>query len=178
MDQRIIGLRNGDRDAFEQIVNEFGKMVINLSYRFIGNKEDAEDVAQDVFVKVWKNASSFKETSTLKTWIYRITVNESLNFLRRRKVNSFVDLFESIILSEPGPDDAIQVKEESNLVRKAIHALPKNQRIAITLRSYKNMGYDEIADIMNTSKSSVESLLFRARKSLKKKLTTYYFSKY
>ncbi len=179
MDDRIQRLREGDEEAFEQVVTQFGSMVVNLSFRFIGNKPDAEDVTQDVFIKFWKNINSYKGESSLKTWIYRITVNESLNFVRRKKINSFIGLLESAILpSEHSSEDSLIKKEESNLVRKAIRALPKNQRIAIILRSFKNLSYHEIAEIMEISKSSVESLLFRAKKGLKRKLTGYYFSKY
>jgi RNA polymerase sigma-70 factor (ECF subfamily) len=179
MSDRIQKLQEGDEEAFQQMVVEFGSMVVNLAFRFIGNKSDAEDVSQDVFIKIWKNVKSYKGESSLKTWVYRITVNESLNFVRRQKINSFIGFLESgISISDDSAEEALLRKEKTNLVRKAIQKLPKNQRIAITLRSFKNLSYDEIAEIMDISKSSVESLLFRAKKGLKKKLSNYYFSKY
>ncbi len=166
----------------KQIVNEFGPMIVNLAHRFVGNNDDAHDIAQEVFVKAWNNFSSFEGSSSLKTWLYRIGVNESLNFLRKKKMSSFIESLESGLSfshykSETSEDQFIK-KEEKNLVRKAIKSLPKNQRIALTLKSLKNLSYEEIAKVMSISKSSVESLLFRAKKNLKKKLSKYYFSNY
>ena len=169
-------------EQFKKLVAEFGSMIVNLAFRFVGNKDDAHDITQDVFIKAWNSFESFQGSSSFKTWLYRIGVNESLNFLRKKKVSSFITALESnlalpFFLSENAEQQLIQ-QEEKNLVRKAIKKLPKNQRIAITLRSLRNLSYEEIAQIMEVSVSSVESLLFRAKNNLKKTLTQYYFSKY
>ena len=175
----LIKFQSGDEGAFDEIVRTYQSMVVNLAIRFTGNEEDAEDLAQDVFVKVWNKASSFKGDASLKTWIYRITVNESLNFVRKQKIGSFVDAIEAALSFQSDDTDAkLHKSEEQNLVRKAIRSLPKKQRIAIILRTFKNLPYEEIALIMELSVSSVESLLFRAKKNLKKKLMKYYFSEY
>jgi RNA polymerase sigma-70 factor (ECF subfamily) len=175
----IIKLQSGDEGAFDEIVSTYQSMVVNLAFRFTGNEEDAEDLAQDVFVKVWNKASSFKGDASLKTWIYRITVNESLNFVRKRKIASFVDAIEAALsFQSDNTDTKLHQSEEQNIVRKAIGSLPKNQRIAITLRTFKNLQYEEVAVIMELSVSSVESLIFRAKRNLKKKLMKYYFSDY
>jgi RNA polymerase sigma-70 factor (ECF subfamily) len=175
----LIKFQSGDDGAFDEIVRTYLSMVVNLAFRFTGNQEDAEDLAQDIFVKVWNKASSFKGDASLKTWIYRITVNESLNFVRKRKIASFVDAIETALsFQSDDTDTKLYQSEEKNFVRKAIRSLPRKQRIAITLRTFKNLPYEEIASIMKLSVSSVESLLFRAKKNLKKKLMKYYFSDY
>ena len=175
----LIKFQSGDESAFNEIVRTYQSMVVNLAFRFTGSEEDAKDLAQDVFVKVWIKASSFQGDASLKTWIYRITVNESLNFIRKRKIASFVDAMEAALsFQSDDTDTKLHQSEEQNLVRKAIRSLPKKQRIAIILRTFKNLPYEEIALIMELSVSSVESLLFRAKKNLKKKLMKYYFSDY
>ncbi len=178
-DDLLNRLQSKDKDALNEVVRDYQSMVVNLAYRFTGNKEDTQDLAQEVFIKVWTKAPSFKGDASLKTWIYRITINESLNFTRKKKIVSFVDTIEAAFSFQPADSDTkIQQSEEQNLVRKAIRSLPKKQRIAITLRTFKDLPYEQIALIMKLSVSSVESLLFRAKKNLKKKLMKYYFSDY
>lgn len=175
----IIKLMKGDSSAFDEVVTTYQSMVINVCYGFSGNREDAEDIAQDVFIKIWEKIHSFKNEASLKTWIYRIAVNASLNFIRKQKFHALLEnLDKAFLFAMEGhdPEEETRLKEQKNRVRKAIGLLPKNQRIAITLQNMRDLSYYEIAEIMETSVSSIESLIFRAKKNLRKKLYKYYFS--
>jgi len=174
----IVKLKEGDSSAFDEVVTTYQSMVINVCYGFTGNREDAEDIAQDVFIKVWEKIQSFKSESSLKTWIYRIAVNTSLNFIRKQKFHALLENLDnafSFATKGPDPEEADREKEQKNRVREAIRLLPKNQRIAITLKNMRDLSYHEIAEIMEATVSSVESLIFRAKKNLRKKLFKYYF---
>ena len=130
-------------------------------------------MAQEIFIKVWRNAKKFKGKSKFSTWLYRITANHCLNYRRRRK-SANVSLDD---LTEHGrTPDALKVepdweqKRQIELVRKAVNELPERQRMALVLAQYEGRSYKEIAEIMKVSVSSVESLIFRARGQLRKKL--------
>ncbi|NNF20900.1 MAG: sigma-70 family RNA polymerase sigma factor [Saprospiraceae bacterium] len=177
--QLIEGLKNKDFKVFEELVNTHQSMVVNLCYKMTGSVEDAEDLAQEVFIKVWEKASKFRGDSTLQTWIYRVAINASLNYTRKKKFNTFFESIESIFESkgsQDNPQKELENKEQENQVQSAIQTLPENQRIALTLRTFKDHSYAEISEIMDISISSVESLIFRAKKNLKKKLANYYFA--
>jgi len=177
--QLIDGLKQKDFKVFEELVNTYQSMVVNLCYNMTGSHEDAEDLAQDVFIKVWEKASKFRGESSLQTWIYRVAINTSLNFTRKRKFNTFFESIESIFEStgnQDNPQKRLESIEQENQVQSAIQTLPENQRIALTLKTFKDHSYAEISEIMDISISSVESLIFRAKKNLKKKLAKYYFT--
>ena len=174
----ISGLQNKDFKTFEKIVQEYQSLVVNLCKNMTGNKEDAEDLAQEIFIKVWEKAEKFRGDSSLKTWIYRIAINSSLNYTRKQNFKTFFQSIESVFdlgSREKDPSQALEGAEKINMVSQAIRQLPENQRIALTLRTYKDHSYAEIGEIMDISISSVESLIFRAKRNLKKKLATYYF---
>ena len=173
--------RLGERDfkAFEELVRVHQSMVTNLCFNLTGSRQDAEDLAQEVFIKVWEKADKFRGDSSLQTWIYRIAINTGLNYTRKMKFQKFIQPIETLFNIGSGGDDAQQKmddEEQQNHVQLAIQSLPENQRIALTLRTFRELSYDEISDIMDVSVSSVESLLFRAKKNLKKKLADYYLS--
>jgi len=168
---------SGEKDqfAFQKLVNRHRAGVISLAYGFVKNQEESEDIAQDVFVKIWQKAAGFKGDSSVPTWIHRITINSALNQLRKNKRISFfqdISNFLSISSSET-PYKELVSKERNNIFYKAVQALPENQSIAINLRHIQGRSYQEIAEIMDVSVSSVESLLFRAKKNLKKKLSKF-----
>lgn len=146
---------------------------------FIGNYHDAEDIAQDVFVELFESLPEFRNESKLSTWLYRIAVNKSLNFLRRKKRETFLQNFtgnktkdktgQTIdeIMGKQDADINIELKEQHKQLRHAMSMLPENQRIALVLSTYHELSYKEIAEVMETSVSSVESLLFRAKNNLR-----------
>ena len=179
-------IKNGDETAFRQLISDHQDMVINTCYGMLQNREDAEDVAQEVFVKVYESIGSFRSESRLSTWIYRIAVNQSLNMIRKNRFkNLWINLEEAFcdhsatgLQKENGhsfmPHRKLESKEGITIIRQAIKNLPKNQHIALTLHKYEEKSYKEIAEIMDSSINAVESLIFRAKKNLKKKLIQYY----
>jgi RNA polymerase sigma-70 factor, ECF subfamily len=177
----IEGLSGQDRTAINYLVNAYQKKVIKTAYYFIGNLEDAEDLSQDIFLEIIKSIDRFRGNSSFSTWLYRIIVNRSINVIRknnRRKIFSNIEhLFqintedEDITSKEPSHlSDPIDEKETQEFLNSAINELSDNQRIAFVLNKYEELSYKEIAEIMNLSLSSVESLIHRAKINLQKKL--------
>ncbi|HTD93620.1 MAG TPA: sigma-70 family RNA polymerase sigma factor [Chitinophagaceae bacterium] len=183
MDERLLveQLKQGDEAAFKIIVETWQNMVYNTALGIVQNAEDAEDIAQEVFVQVYQSISSFKGDSKFSTWLYRIAITKSLDHERhkkRKKRFAFVkSLFgeESQIMIHPPdfnhPGVVMDKKEEAARLFNAISRLPENQRIAFTLHKMEGLSYQEVSDVMKTTISSVESLMHRARTNLKKTLT-------
>ena len=177
----IQGLRNGDETAFKFLVKNYQDRVYNTAIGIVQNAEDAEDVAQEVFIQVFRSIHSFKEESKLSTWIYRITTSRALDLLRSRKSKKrfgflqrlFSDsnetLYELPDFNHPGV--ALDRKENAALLFKAISQLPENQKIAFTLHKLEDLSYQEISEVMQTSVAAVESMMHRAKQNLRKKLT-------
>jgi len=184
----IEGLSGRDRTAINYLVNAYQKKVIKTAFYFIGNLEDAEDLSQEIFLEIIKSIDSFRGTSSFSTWIYRITVNRSINVIRknrRRKIFSNIENFFQIS-GEPDENtgkepseycDPMDEKETGECLNSAVNQLSDNQRIAFVLNKYEELTYKEIADIMNLSVSSVESLIHRAKINLQKRLVSH-FSQY
>ena len=179
-----------DEKTFQELVQSFRKHVYLTCLGFVQDEDDAEDVTQEVFIEVFRSVEKFRGDSKLSTWIYRIAVNKSLNYLRKhKKTRSFLSLDQLFHLPhsnhetsksyEPSIEDkGIEKKELSHVLEKAIHSLPSNQQIAFTLSKYDELPYQEIADVMNVSLSAVESLIHRAKLNLQKKLINYRKDKY
>jgi RNA polymerase sigma factor (sigma-70 family) len=162
-----------DENAFEQLVKKYQHAVFNTIYRYLGNYEDVEDIAQEVFIKVWHKAKGFKKKSKFSTWLYRITVNQCLNYrsMYKQKLVSLDEMTEK----EQIPESLIvevdhEKRQKTEIVRKSVNELPDRQRIALILSQFEDRSYKEIAEIMGVSLSAVESLIFRAKQALKKKL--------
>lgn len=182
-------LKEGSEKAFRDLVSTYQKMVVNICYGIVHNIEDAEDVAQDVFIEVFRSVSGFRGDSKLSTWIYRIAVNRSINYLRDHKrrsnlksLDETVDSSKSAIgelfyESASDPQKEMENIQRSKILYAAIDTLSKNQRIAFTLNKYEGLSYKEISEIMELSISSVESLMHRAKKNLQKRLYSHYKKK-
>jgi RNA polymerase sigma factor (sigma-70 family) len=151
----------------------------------VQNPDEAEDLAQEVFIEVWHSVKKFRGDSSLSTWIYRLTINKSLDHLRRKKRvknGMLVSLFgtkknELQIIDPPDffhPGVAIENKESAALLFSAIDRLPEKQKAVIVLQNLEDLSMKEIAEVLGTSASAVESLLSRARENLKKMLGDYY----
>jgi RNA polymerase sigma-70 factor (ECF subfamily) len=170
--QLMLEFQKGDKVSFEKLMDKYYKRVMNLAYRFVGNKDIAEDLTQDVFIKVYKNVHLYKPKAKFQTWLFQITKNTCLNELRRRK-HSAVSLDKTFeVKGNPlkqeltdtkslNPGERIDQKEIALVVKEAIASLPENQRMAVTLRRYEQLSYDDIAQTMNCSLASVKSLLSR-----------------
>lgn len=169
-----------DEQKFNAIYHDFKVQVYNLALHYLLNTEDAEEITQDVFVKVHRSLHNFEERSALRTWIYRITINESLDFIRRK--NSKKRFFslgrgaatETEYLKLPSyehPSALLEQKENTAILFEAINKLGESQRTAFLLSKVDGVPNAEIASIMQTSVSAVESLLFRAKKALREILS-------
>jgi len=179
-------LKQGDEAAFKKVVETWQDMVYNTALGIVQDPEDAEDVAQEVFLQVYQSIGSFKGESKLSTWLYRITITKSLDHERKKKrkkrsaiVKSLFGLNEASNIDPPDfhhPGVVLDNKESAAILFKAIAKLPDNQKIAFTLNKVEGLSYQEISEIMKTSVSSVESLLHRAKNNLKKFLADYYKS--
>lgn len=178
----VEGIKNKNEKAFSELVQMYQKQVINTCFGFLGNYEDAQDVAQDVFIKVYEYAHNFRKESKISTWIYRISINESLNYKKRLSRRNFLKYFDflnqnnnieinnNFIVSE----EVVELEEKNSVINKALDKLPENQRIAFTLHKYDDIPYQQISEIMNISLSAVESLIFRAKQNLQKYLVNYF----
>ena len=177
----MIDVAGGDLTAFRTIVELHHKPLISFIARFTGDRDSAEDIAQEVFLRVFKAAKDYKPQAKFKTWLFTIATNLCLNEIRDNKNSPKIVELSGLYEQEyPNIDpDAFspqKVAENAELraaVRKAISNLPENQRIAILLRQYNDFSYNEISKIMDLSVSAVESLIQRARQSLKKSLSSF-----
>ena len=177
-------LRQGDDAAFRKIVDTSQGLVYNTALGIVQSAEDAEDVAQEVFVQLYESIHSFKGESKLSTWLYRITVSKAMDHLRKKKrkkrfafLQSLFGANDELVHDPPDfvhPGVTLDNKEKASVLFKAIDQLPANQKVAFTLHQVEGLSYLEISEIMKTSVASVESLLHRARKNLRKNLEMYY----
>ncbi|MDR2426436.1 MAG: sigma-70 family RNA polymerase sigma factor [Endomicrobium sp.] len=176
-------VREGKQEAFEAFIIKYKDKVYNIAFSFTGNHSESDDIAQNVFFKIYLNLNSFEGKSSFSTWLYRITVNECYNGLRKRKNNilsldfvikedavvSLKDIFED---KNVNIEDFMMRKEMQLKVRKAIIELPYKYRMIVTLRDIEDMSYEEISKIMKISQDKVKVWLFRARSKLKNILRT------
>lgn len=170
----ILKFKQGDRFAFRQLVEKYQDSVINTCYRFLRNKEEAEEVAQEVFLKVYLSANTYQPKTKFSTWLFKIVVNSCLNKLRDKKKFSLSQLDEDLhASSENQPDKSLEQEELRMLVRNAVDSLPENQRTVILLNQYEGFSYQDTAKILDCSVSAIESRLFRAKESLRTKLSQY-----
>jgi RNA polymerase sigma factor (sigma-70 family) len=174
----------GDQEAFKDLVLSYQNKVFNVCIGFLKNAEDAEDMAQEVFIEVFYSISKFKEQANLGTWIYRIAVNKSLEKLRHSKRQKRFAWITSLFGNEERigeshgnfchPGVQLENAERSKILFLAIDKLPDNQKTAFLMNKVEGLSYSEICDIMNLSLSAIESLLHRAKKNLQGSLKQYY----
>ena len=171
----------GDHQAFRLLVERHQNAIVGTVTKMLGNTSDSEDIAQQVFIRVWKHAKRYKPDNKFTTYLYTITRNLVYNETRRRSRKKTVstDMREDEQhLQHPDdetaqPDASLLDSELREAIDAAIAALPENQRLAVVLRRYDNLPYEEIAAVLNTSVPSVKSLLFRARSTLRDTLAKY-----
>lgn len=168
--------------AFKKLVERYQALVMSICINLLGNRQHAEDVAQEVFLQVYKSAKKFQRKSKLSTWIYRIALNSSLNYIRHNKKFMLTKNISSNQEDQPkktaghpasnwtGPDMALEKKERREMLQKAIDSLPNNQKVTFVLHRYEGLSYKEISTILGISLSSVEARIHRAKINLQKKL--------
>lgn len=175
--------KEGLAGAFDEFVLRYHKRVFNIAYRFLNNYDEANDTAQEVFVRAWRAIKGFRQESNVFTWLYRITVNLSKNRLKvlnreRRTIRSLDNPIETeedeikreIPENKPLPSQALVDKERSELIRSALISLDDKFREVIVLRDTEGLNYEEIAQILKVNIGTVRSRLHRARMILKEKL--------
>ncbi|HCY76109.1 MAG TPA: hypothetical protein DHV28_09335 [Ignavibacteriales bacterium] len=168
-DARLVELiTTGNQKAFEELIHRYQRAVINFAFRFIGSREDAKDIAQETFIRFFQAANRYEPSAQFKTYLFRITTNLCIDFKEKKKPEYMDELPETYSSSTPFKE--LHQKEISETISKAVHSLPENQRVALLLHHFEGMKYAEIAGVMNTSVSAVESLLVRAKKTLREKL--------
>lgn len=177
----ILRLQKGDEQAYKLLVSLYQDKVFNTAVGLLQQHGDAEDITQEVFIQVYRSVLQFKGASALSTWIYRITVTKCLDHIRSKKRKKRFGFVMSIfgnnnqLFFEPAdfhhPAVVLDKKEDAALLFKMIDGLPENQKTAFILNKLEDLGYREIAAIMQTTESAVDSLLQRARQNLKKSVS-------
>lgn len=179
----MVRLAGGDERAFETLVNRHLRRILNLIHHFIGDRNQAEDVAQEVFIRVWRAAKTYKPHAKFTTWIYRVAANLCLDDLKSaynkqkfvHRADQDEDAGESegylpVSGSPASPEDALLASEERTRISAALRSLPTNQRMAVILCKFDGLSYEEISKVLGCSVSAVESLIVRGKKNLREKL--------
>lgn len=179
-------LKGGNESAFSELLDEFQQKVFHTCLSFVPNKEDAEDIAQEVFLEVFRSIHKFQGNSKLSTWIYKISTNKCLEFIRKKSAKKRFAFLQSISGNDipidktnyftefNHPGIVLENKERTETIYVAINSLPESQRVIFTLAKLDGKSYQEIVEITGKSLSSVESIMFRAKKNLQKKLENFY----
>ncbi|UWX54037.1 sigma-70 family RNA polymerase sigma factor [Maribacter litopenaei] len=170
-DQPLIALaQKGDMSAYEKLVDNYKHMVFTLTFRLVGNREDAEEVAQDTFLKVYSALASFKGDSKFSTWLYKIAYRKGLDCLKKRrslpKTKEFDKDIRSIIPLTTEIWNDLEIRERRNTIKSAIEKLANEDSVLITLFYYEELSLVEISDIMDIETNTVKVKLHRARKKL------------
>jgi len=177
-------VKSRDKHAFETLVNRHQRPVLNFIFRFMGDRTEAEDLTQEVFLRVWKSAGTYQPDAKFTTWLYRIATNLCINKQRAMHIRKWFAISQSqeqkqksedtFIPAEgagiKNPENLLIDSEQSLHLSNALNDLPTRQRLAIVLKIYDGLSYHEISQIMGRSVSAVDSLLIRAKKNLRKKL--------
>jgi RNA polymerase sigma-70 factor, ECF subfamily len=178
----MLRVRDGDLEAFETLVTRHQHSVVGTAAKMLGGTADAEDIGQQVFVRVWKHAARYQPSAKFTTWLMTITRNLVFNELRRRRRSQQVSMdadegdtirHQFVDEQAAAPSEEMLDSELHEAIDAAIAGLPEAQRLAIVLRRYEGMPYEEIAEVLKTSVPAVKSILFRARAELKARLKKY-----
>lgn len=176
--------QQGEESCFTQLVERHKGRIFSLTYRFLGNRQEAEDAAQEIFIKVYRARDIYKPQAKFTTWLYAVCKNTCLKALRRKKpaavsIDDNIELEQDSVavqIKDPhglSPSDSMLNNERALVVKKAIDSLPAKQKMAVILYRYDRLSYEEIAQVMHCSLRAVKSLLHRAKLHLKEKLKDY-----
>jgi RNA polymerase sigma-70 factor, ECF subfamily len=178
--QKIKQVKKGDQSAFEEIVNFYQNKVFQVCYRMLGNLHEAEDIAQEAFVRAYTNIHSFDEKRKFSTWIYRIATNLSIDRIRKKKPDYFLDaeiqgaegltMYSQLSADQPLPEEEVESLELQSYIQKQIQSLPEKYRSVITLRYVEDLSLQEISEILDMPMGTVKTRIHRGREALRKKL--------
>ena len=157
----------GDAAAFDEIMIRYERQIYRVCYRFVENREDAMDLAQDVFVKVFEHLPTFRRESTLKTWLYRIAINHCLNHVKKH-AQEFVEVTEYTGTVRPSAHAQLEDREQREHFRRLVRRLPPKQKAILELRINEQLSYEEIARISGRSVSTIKASVFFALEKLRK----------
>ncbi|HVW86998.1 MAG TPA: sigma-70 family RNA polymerase sigma factor [Bryobacteraceae bacterium] len=175
----MVRVQRDDAQSFSALLHRNRALVIQFLARMVHNRDIAEELAQDVFVRVYRSRHSYEPSAKFSTWLYRITTNVALNYFRdqRRRLNNVsLDVQEADHLRREAPDHAPLAEEQlvrsalAEQIRQAIHSLPPKQRAAVIMHKYDEMDYGQIAQVLGCSSSAVKALMFRAYETLRRRL--------
>lgn len=183
----MLEFQKGDISSFEKLLQKHKESIVNIIYQFIGERDEAEDLAVEVFLRVYRAAKKYEAKAKFTTWLYKITTNLCLNEIRKKAKLQTIslskpipteggkeeELIEKIADAAPSPQQILEKKEKNALIRKAIDSLPAKQRMATILQIYEGLSYKEISRILGCSVKSVERRLYWAKTNLKERLTSY-----
>ncbi len=174
----------GDNDAFLELVGQYKKKIYFLAYDITGDHQEAEDISQEVFIKMFRSLKNFRRDAKMSSWLYQITVNASIDSLRKKssKPKRSIDEFEQISIQEQllggtvqslDPQRSAESSQIQNHISKALQKISPKERTVFVMRHYNDLKLNEIAEILNVTIGTVKSLLFRAIKKLRKELSSY-----
>jgi RNA polymerase sigma-70 factor (ECF subfamily) len=178
----MLELRAGNMSGFDFLIQKYRKPIINFMYRMVHNQAIAEELAQEVFLRVYRSRETYRAEARFSTWLYRIATNLGVNYARdnrheRQASTIYLDETDSdtgttpdVADSTPGAEAALLRRERLNAIREHVMALPERQRNAVLMHKYEGMDYKQIGDVLKLSESATKSLLFRAYQTLREKL--------
>lgn len=162
-------VRNGKRQAYTELMRRYQQRVYWVARRIVGSHEDADDVAQETFVKAFLALGDFRGDSSLFTWLYRIAVNLSLNVIRKKQVMNYLresPLISSLLPAKENPHTELELKELESSLQKAVAELPEKQKAVFVMRYYEELSYEEISEVLNTSVGGLKANYFHALKKV------------
>lgn len=171
MENRVIikYIKEGDKRGWNMLIDKYSRTVYNLAFNFCGSSDDANDLTQDIFIKIYKNIDKFDESFNISSWIIRISKNHCIDYWRKNKKNNFrIDLEDNLVKDENSPEDNLIKSGDLNKLREKILQLKPEVRSLLILRDIQNHSYQEIADSLNIPLGTVKSKINRARIQLAK----------
>lgn len=163
----IEAFRRGDIRGFNELVKRYQQRIYRVVRRTVSNHEDADDITQEVFVRVYRSLKRFRGEANFYTWVYRIAMNLSLNAIRKKRMKVFIGLEHlSMVDTHPGPDEQIGQKEYEQALQAAIDRLPPKQKLVFTLRYYDEMTYEDMAKVLKKSVGGLKANYFHAVKKI------------
>ncbi len=171
-DMRLMArVANQDADAYRQLIDKHAAICLRVAERVLGNRDDAEDVVQNVWIKLWRDTPQWEERAKFSTWLYRVVVNASIDHqrvIKRRGGSS--DEIEELVDDIPAVDDTLILRERSKIIEQAIQSLPERERVALVLSYYEELNGAEVAEILGMNLGALQVMLHRARKKLQQDL--------